>query len=88
MPAQSLIRAGDPSGAGGVAPLGSQTLKVNGVPAIRVGDMYTLPNGTQSPAKGGSISVSMDKGLPAHRAGDLLADGSPSGVGSLTVKAG
>ena len=87
MPAQSLIRAGDPSGAGGVAPLGSQTLKVNGVPAIRKGDLYTLPDGTQAPAQGSSLSVSMDKGLGAHRSGDLLADGSPSGVGSLTVKA-
>ena len=88
MPAKSLIRAGDPTGAGAVAPRGSNTLKVNGVPAIRAGDLYTLPNGVQSPAKGGSLSVKMDKGLPAHRTGDLLADGSPSGVGSLTVKAG
>lgn len=88
MPARSLIRAGDPTGAGGVAPLGSQTMKVNGAPCIRVGDMYTVPPGIQVPAQGGSLSVSMDKGLPAHRSGDLLADGSPSGLGSLTVKAG
>lgn len=88
MPAKSLIRAGDPTGAGAVAPKGSNTLKVNGVPAIRQGDLYTLPDGTQAPAATGSLTVRMDKGLAAHRAGDLLADGSTGGLGSQTVKAG
>lgn len=88
MAAKSLIRAGDPTGSGAVAPQGSNTLKINGIPAIRVGDMYQLPDGTQAPASGGSLSVSMDKGLPAHRSGDPLGNGSSSGLGSPNVKAG
>jgi uncharacterized Zn-binding protein involved in type VI secretion len=93
-----IIRVGDdstsdPCGAGPRPPIeGSPDVFTNGMPTVRVGDMYAghscpLSPPHDSPASSGSSTVFVN-GIPVHRLGDDIDCGSKGDNASEDVFAG
>ena len=70
---------------------GSQTVFINGFPAVRQGDPYTphinsvLPHDTHNPTVAQGSQTVFIEGLPACRAGDPLSCGDFAANGSQDV---
>lgn len=87
--------SGHPAGPTYFAPrpaiTGSPTVFVDGIPVVRMTDMWgphtNLITTHPSPGAGGSMTVFAD-GIPVMRIGDPIACGSVCAVGSMTVFCG